>query len=309
MIRPYPQVRAGDNLSASELNRLFNDIYRLTQIQVRAPLTLEFTSVGPLLGIRYREAIWARITGPAAPCTTTGSGSGTGAASFGSGDCTGAFATGAAYNGIEQSDTPLGVIDANGGKVFCCDYLLIEVSGNTQVPVNSIVRAYPSQDGTYYTFLFAESGGGAGGSTNAKIIRTLQYADGSTGNNFIIDPGTGVFFWPAIETNFDPVSGDILDVGPLVWLVPIYQANIPSVGGSIAANVPLLFSDHWYTGIDQGSTYSLTPNDVGGELAGAYSAYNHVADNWQVWATTDYPAGIRITCTGSPPTDQLQIGP
>lgn len=293
MIRPFERIRPGEPISASEFNRAMREVERQNRRTVAPPLMTTSDGTSERVSLMSRPHIWVRITGHEAA------------------NASGVVADLTKYSGIEQTDDPStdGEYDLNSGLEFYTDRTYLkEVNGRTDVPDNAIVRAYASDNGEYYTFLFEQAFeetyyGMANSGSGAADIRTLQYTDGSTSTNYIIDGSTGIFYFPSVIESFDQGAG-VFDTSTFVFLVPKYQSAI--VGG-VALNVPLINNGNEYMGIQMPSPATLLLNDTAGELVG--NPLNGTSVTWPVFLTTQYPSGVKLQCVGSPPVDQLVIGP
>lgn len=145
MIRPFDKVTPGEAIPATEYNRAMREVERQSRIQVAAPLTLTSDFTGQRIGLPERPTYWVRVTGHKLSGYNSGAGTDDGS------DPT-------KYSGIEQTDdqdTDTGTYDLPGGiEFYIDDVYLKEVNGRTDVPEGAIVRAYHSNNGPYYTFLF-----------------------------------------------------------------------------------------------------------------------------------------------------------
>lgn len=176
MLQTFSRPAAGEQLSAAEMRRLFETVEALTRIQGVPPLRFTWDVAGPRVSTDEPRSIWVRITGKESS-GSGGSGSGDGGES--------------AYSGIEQTtlDELEGTQDLEGGLEFFVDNLYLkEVTGNPDVPYDAIVRAYSTQDGPYYTFLYSPgtqvdsgsgSGSGCGGDNcGIRISDLIRCVDG-----------------------------------------------------------------------------------------------------------------------------------
>jgi len=161
MIRPFEQITPGQAPSATEYNRAMREIERQSRLTVAPPLTLVSDFNGQRLGVIDRPQVWVRITGHKLSGYNSSNGTDEGDPEK--------------YSGIEQTEdqnTDTGTYDLPGGLEFYVDDLYLkEVNGRTDVPEGAIVRAYHSNNGNYFTFLFETafedySGSGGGGHDN-----------------------------------------------------------------------------------------------------------------------------------------------
>lgn len=142
-MRPLETISPGEAIPASEYNRAMQEISRQSRWNSAAPIVITNDLSGFRVAILDKPMIWVRVTGN----HTTGYGAGGGHES-----------TTVRYSGIEQTDDDdhNGTYDLIGGIEFVADGLYLkEINGRTDVPSGVIVRAYQSNNGNYYTFMFS----------------------------------------------------------------------------------------------------------------------------------------------------------
>lgn len=146
MIGPFDEVKAGGQLSAAEMNRMFRELVRMGRLKVAPPLQLTEDWQGRKLFLNLAPAMFVRITGH----VTSGTGSGGAQPSY-------------FYSGIQQwSYTDGTVEDAPTGIHFYANLTpLVEMEENASVAVGAIVLAIPAASGDHYEFLATSGGGGS----------------------------------------------------------------------------------------------------------------------------------------------------
>ena len=231
MLQTFSRPAAGEQLSAAEMRRLFETVEALTRIQGVPPLRFTWDVAGPRVSTDEPRSIWVRITGKESS-GSGGSGSGDGGES--------------AYSGIEQTtlDELEGTQDLEGGLEFFVDNLYLkEVTGNPDVPYDAIVRAYSTQDGPYYTFLYSP---GSGTGTTVKILRIIGIDGG------FVTAGDGIRYY-LTSVQVYPPTGTPPDSDVLIWLAPYYQT-------AIWGGVPDVYLDvsRAYSGILTGEMKAIT---------------------------------------------------
>jgi hypothetical protein len=292
MIRGFQRLQPGDAISASEYNRLLDEIERGSRRVVAPPLSLRNGGDGDQLSIEQRPFIWVRITGHE-----------TENYSYGTVDQS-------RYSGIEQTDDPntAGTYDLPSGIQFFSDSLyLMEVNGRTDVPDNAIVKAYQSNNGPYYTFLFEQAFEyGGGGGSGVALVKILSYNDFTSNTGYIpdlINKPPGILYYIGMIQGFIQGPGPF-DTGTLVYLVPYYQ--IPIVG-SLPGLPQLPGAPTAYLALNMGTTATLPVADTSGNPS--IVPINNQNTTLQVYVATQYPAATTLDCTGVPPNDKLVIGP
>lgn len=245
MIRPFRQLEPGDRVSAAEFNRLAAEVERLQRMLVTPPLQLDTGVTGQKLSINQRGGIWVKITGKklttdpiesgassgnyvdtnsgSASCPCSGSGM-----IVGSGSSSGCYPPNH-YSGEQVTDSLCsgsGFILQGGLKFYVDTFPLKEIEGNVSVSAGSIVKAYPSDNGAYYTFKFASSSVSSGGAADCRILSgILTENNGSyTVGPAQPFPGNAYAYFAVIQDNPD-VWGFPPDTLTYVWLVPYYQDN------------------------------------------------------------------------------------
>lgn len=144
MIRPFERITPGEGIPSSDFNRAMVEIARNARWQVASPIVITSDANGFYVAILDKPQLWVRVTGHH------------GKAGYYSGTDT-QDSDLSRYSGIEQTDDvdTNGTYDLPGGIEFRSDGLYLkEVNGRTDVPEGAIVRAYHSNNGPYYTFLF-----------------------------------------------------------------------------------------------------------------------------------------------------------
>lgn len=150
-IQPFTRLTPDSRLSASEMNRLFAAVERLSRVRGTGGVTVQDTGAGLVINGGGDDFFWIKITG-----------------SVSSG----------AYPWTEQGMNPPGTWGAlaGGRSGTTTNVPAYPHDGNASVPTNSIVLATISDDGAYVIFLDTTGGAGADGS-----LGLTQFANGSGG--------------------------------------------------------------------------------------------------------------------------------
>lgn len=178
---PFNPLRPGDPLTAHDVNTIAEAAYRGAQQSAAGTTGITRPAGSPPLVIGVdTPRVYVRITGGGSGCAFSGtSGNPSPPARHLAGpNC---------YCGIEQTSDSFGnVRDFEDGLIFdSFAFPLVEMSGDTNVPVDALAWASPSRSGTHYEFLWegdtsgsGESGGsGSGGTGSGNVCGCVQPSD------------------------------------------------------------------------------------------------------------------------------------
>jgi hypothetical protein len=193
-----------------------------------------------------------------------------------------------------------GTIDRPGGMTFSVNnYPLKEAQGNVNVPVGSIVRAYPSNNGPYYIFKFAAPAT-TGGMEIIRIFAGMVDPFSIDGTNYVTDPaGCNAVFYLGTLMQYgggcltDECTDATIESCNLAWLAPLYQPAFLGIGTFQAALVPGFPYMAKYMGEDR--TLTINTNDAPGP-----DPTNVQTITAPVYITAAMP--FTMTCDGHTPT-------
>lgn len=148
--RPNP-FHPGDPISAAKLNETQEQAWIGSQAFGQGDAAvIRPAGSAPIIDVKPKSGIYARITGRGSGCANSGASGNPATPYLGTtgGNC---------YCGIQQLSRKDGsVADYEAGIHWdSFAYPLVEITGNTQVPVNAVVEATIAADRTHWEFLWA----------------------------------------------------------------------------------------------------------------------------------------------------------
>lgn len=163
---PFKPVKQSGQISARQMNRANDNIERLAKVTAAPPLEVIRSPDGVHFRLNQQIGMHVRITDDP-------------------------VSDGNLYSGIQQAtDNDGSIDDLELGLEFTSDnYPLVEITNKEDVPIGSVVWAWPSPSGRNYEFSY-----GAGAAADVQQIRT-------TGAATTID---GFKFYPGYTQELDP---------------------------------------------------------------------------------------------------------